>query len=341
MPVAWTEAARAEIEAGRPFAETLQELADAAGQAMGLFLGEDGTPPAPVTAGQVTEAIERARAAHMPLGQAEQVAQASQEAMIENLGAKEAAFEAGASAWISWNGNYAYTSNVTSSTVPTTIVVPDGWANWNAVHYSTTTGRAVFYNPADGTAVWAQPQWITWNTDYQETEDERAERERQQAERRAELARQQAEREEAAARRRQEREEAKARAEALLRSLLSEEQRATLDEHGWFEVRGSAGGRWRIRCSGQSGNVDLMPEHGDQREATYCAHPLDLPDADAWIAQMLALVTDEGGFTEVANLHWRRPGFSPRAERRVEAVPGPYEDNPVEIRPRHWLRPVA
>ena len=104
------------------------------------------------------------------------------------------------------------------------------------------------------------------------------------------------------------REVARTRAEELLLSLLSEEQAASYRERGWFEVRGSKGGRWRIRNRGQSGNVDLMPEIGEEREATYCAHPPDgLPDADAHVAQMLALVTDEEAFLRVANCHYRRP----------------------------------
>lgn len=105
------------------------------------------------------------------------------------------------------------------------------------------------------------------------------------------------------------RKQAASKAEELLLSLLSEEQARTYQEHDWFEVRGSRGGRWRIRNRGQSGNVDLMPEIGDEREATYCAHPPgDLPDADAYVAQMLHLVTDEDDFKRTANLHYQRPG---------------------------------
>jgi hypothetical protein len=251
--------------------------------------------------------------------------------MTENLDMKEHAFEHGASAWTTWNATWVASGTaITNSTM---------WAGWNTLYSyttsSTSSGYTMMVHPASGQRVAVgQTPWVTWNEAYQETEDERAEREQRQAELRAGQ-------EAAAALRRQEREEARARSEALLRSLLSEEQRATLGAHGWFEVRGSAGGRWRIRCSGQSGNVDLMPEHGDARDATYCAHPPGLPDADAWIAQMLALVTDEGRFTEVANLHWRRQGFAPRAERRMEAVPGLYGDNPAEIRLEGWLRPAA
>lgn len=101
---------------------------------------------------------------------------------------------------------------------------------------------------------------------------------------------------------------ARDRAAELLGYCLTSDQRATLREHGWFEVRSSKGRRWRIRDRGQSGNVDLMPETGDERLATYCAHPPEgLPDPDAYLAQMLTLITDEDAFLRVANLHYRRP----------------------------------
>jgi hypothetical protein len=93
----------------------------------------------------------------------------------------------------------------------------------------------------------------------------------------------------------------------VLLSLLTAEQAASYQENGWFEVRGSRGGRWRIRNRGQAGNVDLMPEIGEERDASFCVHPPDgLPDADAHLAQMLALVTDEDRFRQVANCVHRR-----------------------------------
>jgi hypothetical protein len=67
-------------------------------------------------------------------------------------------------------------------------------------------------------------------------------------------------------------------------------------------VRGSAGGRYRIRRHGQAGNVDEMPPEGGHRTASFCIHPYgNFPDADAHVAQYLALVTDEPGFRATAN----------------------------------------
>lgn len=90
-----------------------------------------------------------------------------------------------------------------------------------------------------------------------------------------------------------------ARAELLLSSALTSEQQGTRREHGYFDVSGSAGGRWRIWNNGQSGNVqDLASGMG------YCAHPPDyMPVPDAHLAQMLALVTDEAEFRKVAYPH--------------------------------------
>ena len=90
--------------------------------------------------------------------------------------------------------------------------------------------------------------------------------------------------------------------------MLTDQQARDYVEHGWFEVRGSRGGRYRIRNRGQSGNVDLMPEIGNERDATMCIHPPgNLPAADAQLAQLLHLVTDEDGFRRTANIAYRRP----------------------------------
>ena len=42
-----------------------------------------------------------------------------------------------------------------------------------------------------------------------------------------------------------------------------------------------------------------MPEIGNERDVSYCCHPPgQLPNADAHVAQMLHLVTDEDDFRE-------------------------------------------
>lgn len=218
---------------------------------------------------------------------------------------KQAAFEAGASAWVAWNGTTYGTTSTTNNLT---------WEMWS----SSTTGSTASCNTTTSTVTWVQPNWTSWNTDYEETaeqraarEQARAERERQRAEANARYAAEEAERQAV-------RERASARAQGLLLSLLSDEQAASYREHGWFEVRGSSGRRWRIRNRGQSGNVDLMPEIGEERDMTFCAHPPgSLPAADAHVAQMLALVTDDEAFERVANVHYRRPGSEPPFMRAV------------------------
>ena len=190
------------------------------------------------------------------------------------------------------------------STTSTTVTMNDRtWTAWN--NGVTTTSGSLALNYTSGTAyVSTGTQWVSWNTSYTEMTEEQqaavAEAHRAAEERRA------AQEAEWAAER-AEREKASERAAGLLLSLLSDEQAATYREHGWFEVRGSSGRRWRIRNRGQSGNVDLMPESGDVRVATYCAHPPEsLPHADAHVAQMLALVTDDEAFERTANRHYPR-----------------------------------
>lgn len=97
------------------------------------------------------------------------------------------------------------------------------------------------------------------------------------------------------------------RAEALLASLLDEDQFRSYLRHGWFDVTGSAGGRYRINRNGQAGNVDELAAEGDHRVASLCIHPYGgYPDADAHAAQYLALVTNEPGFRRTANRTPRR-----------------------------------
>lgn len=203
--------------------------------------------------------------------------------------------------WFSW-----------CSTTSTTLTMNDtAWTTWN--NGVATTAGSLAFNYATSTAyVSTGTSWVAWNAGYQETGDQRLEREERERVRQAEW---QARYEE------QERERARTQARALelLRSLLSGEQWENYQDKGWFEVTGSSGRRWRVRNRGQSGNVDLMPETGEEREATYCAHPPGgLPDADAHAAQMLALVTDDEAFLRTANRHWVRARMTQQQREVLE-----------------------
>lgn len=229
---------------------------------------------------------------------------------------KREAFDHGASGWVTWNTGYTalYTSTTSTAAIP----LNSTWGSWN-VTYSGTSGNAMIYDansnvaiPSGGSFTISTPQWTYWNEQAEETEEQRARREAEQAARAEERERERAEWQRRYDEQQKVRLEAEDRARALLRSLLSDEQWASYEGHGWFEVRGRSGRRWRIRDRGQSGNIDLMPEIGEERDATYCAHPPEgLPDADAHAAQMLALVTDDEAFLRVANRHWRRPPAEP------------------------------
>lgn len=191
-----------------------------------------------------------------------------------------------AGTWTSWNNVY-FTATTSSCTV-----TDSTWLAWS--------GGTGSYSATTMTTAYQPVTWATWNAVHEETAEQRADRERVATEAAA------------AARARQEayqaaRAEARARALETLGMVLTAGQLASYAEHGWFEVMSSKGRRWRIRDRGQSGNVDLMPEIGDEREATYCAHPPgQLPDADAHLAQALTLATDEDAFLRVANCHYRR-----------------------------------
>lgn len=106
--------------------------------------------------------------------------------------------------------------------------------------------------------------------------------------------------------RRRARAEATDRAVLLLRSILTPEQCASMDEHDCFEVIGSAGGRYRIRLHTVNGNIEWLDADG-RVGGRICAHPTMaehwLPMADVALAQLLALTTDERAFAAVANLH--------------------------------------
>lgn len=224
-------------------------------------------------------------------------------AAFDALPAAGTSLPGNAAAWQAWNYNYT-----TSISTPANTLI---WQQWNTVYSSATSitlPSPQLYASTGGSTL-VIPAWTSWNTVYTETREQREARELRQVQQRQRDEETRAAREVEYAERRRVRAVASARAEELLLSLLSPEQARTWREHGWFEVQGSRGGRWRIRNRGQSGNVDLMPEIGQERLATYCAHPPDgLPDADAHLAQMLHLATDEDGFRRVANVRWVAPG---------------------------------
>jgi len=88
------------------------------------------------------------------------------------------------------------------------------------------------------------------------------------------------------------------RAEKLLLEGLDVGQRAQLDRENCFEVVGNLGHRYRIH-RGRTRNVYQLDQDGTVIRAL-CAAPLDVPEADAMLAQKLLIEHDELAYAFVA-----------------------------------------
>jgi len=89
------------------------------------------------------------------------------------------------------------------------------------------------------------------------------------------------------------------RALYLLWQFLSAEQRTSLERRGWFEVRGSRGGRWWLSLRG---DVRRRRRWG-KGYVGYCMElqgSVWYPPGDRLLALMLALRTNERGFRKEA-----------------------------------------
>ena len=95
------------------------------------------------------------------------------------------------------------------------------------------------------------------------------------------------------------------RGEALLLSLLDNNQREAYRQDREFAVIGSHGTVYRIK-HGTSGNIEWLKPNGSLG-GRLCAHPSMheewIPTEDVMLAQVLALITDEREFCRVANVH--------------------------------------
>lgn len=201
-----------------------------------------------------------------------------------------------ATIWYTWN---ALSNNYTQVATGGTNTVRYVWSAWN----NTTTTQATL-----GTIIPAQQVWGHWN--YQPHLVTQTPMPTLTAEQVAEGLRVEAEHQ-AAATARVEAHHAKYRAAQtkalrLLEYLLTAEQHAELVAHKRIHVRGSRGRRYCIHANGQSGNVHYLNDKGEI-VGRLCAHPGGyLPDADAWLAQLLALQDNEDAFCAIANVHWGR-----------------------------------
>jgi hypothetical protein len=93
------------------------------------------------------------------------------------------------------------------------------------------------------------------------------------------------------------------RAQKLLRSLLNQNQLQTLKVRGYFFVRGSEGGLYRLNP--RFGGACRVEKHGTRYFAVerYCLHDPDnvMPPADVTIGHLLLLRADEPEFLRLAN----------------------------------------
>lgn len=88
------------------------------------------------------------------------------------------------------------------------------------------------------------------------------------------------------------------RARALLISLLTKRQRESYEAHGWFEVRGSDKGHYRLGRGITPGRYE-----GGRLVERLCIHPsYGYPTGDEVAAQKLLVETDEATFRRIANI---------------------------------------
>ena len=98
--------------------------------------------------------------------------------------------------------------------------------------------------------------------------------------------------------------QAQRRAEELLMSHLTQEQRETYRSHGWFQLDGRDGSRWTIRRDAGSVNVTRTTQSGTR---VYCSYLEGAPRADTLLVQKLCIEaaggrglprTDDGVFRD-------------------------------------------
>lgn len=100
--------------------------------------------------------------------------------------------------------------------------------------------------------------------------------------------------------------EAQRRAMALLRSLLTREQRRQIGREKCFTATAPSGNRYRFFPG--TGAVVRITKHGSRwfRHTSYCVHderddPDAMPPADLTVAHLLMIMADEPGFLATAN----------------------------------------
>ena len=115
------------------------------------------------------------------------------------------------------------------------------------------------------------------------------------------------------------------RANALLLSVLSDEQCKEFKKHGRFHVTVNSGRTYRI-THGWAGNVYGLDEEGKVNESL-CIHPKErIPNADNMLAQLLWLMNDEDDFREIANISDVRQQLVDYYDRREQYPARVFDD---------------
>lgn len=186
--------------------------------------------------------------------------------------------------------------------VPITPDTENAWGQWNQIGVA-AQGGAVAMGDLNNALKSVENAWTNWNDQW--TPSQRRRIERENAERRNHTNQLQENQRRAQVM-------AEERAMGIFLHTLTEEERASYEKEKCIYVRGNRGRRYRIRCAGQSGNVEWLDESGQMR-GKFCAHPGGyVPDPDAWLAQKLVLMTDEDSFLGIANVHQgQRPALVP------------------------------
>lgn len=227
--------------------------------------------------------------------------------------------------WNAWN-----TQITTAATAAT-----NTWYGWNDC---TTGGTADTWTCDNGIFRQTWNGWITadatgtqirkaaWNTWVAQapavhirqhlpalTPEEQLAREQRAAQLAAENAERQRQWREEDAKRLAERKIINDRAEALLLSLMNEQQRKDWIGSGHFFLH--VGDRkYRIR-RGSHGNVDLVDEKNKVLENFCCLPSKDVPEADCVAGQLLSLRFDEEAFIKTANANKHRTDHVPLREQ--------------------------
>lgn len=123
-------------------------------------------------------------------------------------------------------------------------------------------------------------------------------------------------------RRVEENERADTNARTVLLSLLDDTNRRNVSEHGFIDVVGSAGGRYRLYVHSYTSNVIQYTADGELSFA-WCGHPYmhdpvagqHMSTDGAIIAQLLMLRADEATFLRTAICHGRVGGYLPETVR--------------------------